>query len=70
MKGFVTHGPYELRVSLLDGGMLIRRLDDDGRRRTVAMVDTLHHWDRFVAALEAGATEVAAVHAIDASVPA
>lgn len=64
----VTHGPYELIGPMTDGTdrMVIRRHDRDRRKRTVAIVDSVEHWDRFVAALESGADEVAAVHAIDA----
>ena len=65
----VTYGPYSLVVSLLDGRMSIRRQDAD-HKRTVAFVDSLAEWERFVAALEAGADEVAAVHAIDQERPA
>lgn len=61
----VRHGPYEVVVSLLDGQMIVRR-DDGGRKRTVCFIETLAEWDRFVAALQTGAGEVAAVHAIDA----
>jgi hypothetical protein len=59
-------GPYELRVSLVPHGssMFIQR-QDEGRKRTVAFVDTLAEWDRFAAAIAAGSDEVAAVHAID-----
>jgi hypothetical protein len=61
-----THGIYELVRSVpLDGRMVIRRRDPD-HRRTVAFVDTLDEWNRFVTALNGGADEVAAVHAIDA----
>lgn len=62
----VQHGPYRLCMDVLAGGLLIRRRGDDGRTRLVATIETLPQWDRFVAALEAGADEVAAVHAIDA----
>lgn len=58
-----NHGPYGLVVSQ-SGGYIIRRQDDD-RKRTVAFVDSKAQWERFVAAIEAGAIEVAAVHAID-----
>lgn len=59
-----TYGPYELVVGLLDGRLMIQRQDAD-HKRTVAFVESLEQWDRFVAALESGADEVAAVHAID-----
>ena len=59
------HGPYELRA-LLIGDMFISRKEGNRPRATVATVETVEQWDRFVAALDAGADEVAAVHAIDA----
>lgn len=61
-----AYGPYSLVASLLNGRLSIRRQDAD-RRRTVAIVDTLAQWDRFVGALKAGDDEVSAVHAIDGS---
>jgi hypothetical protein len=62
---YPTHGPYQLLMGPSDG--VIKRQDPD-HRRTVAYVDTREQWDKFVAALDAGADEVAAVHAIDAEV--
>lgn len=64
MPALDNHGPYEL-VASSRGGYIIGRRDRDGRKRTVAFVDSKAQWERFVAALEAGATEVGAVHAID-----
>ena len=57
-----TYGVY----SLIPGTskMVIRRQDPD-HARTVALIDSLAHWDRFVAALDSGHDEVAAVHKID-----
>lgn len=60
-----TDGPYEVVVCPLGGKLLIRRRDPDARR-TVATVERPEQWVRFIAALEAGSDEVAAVHAIDA----
>lgn len=61
-----NHGPYELTSNAFwRGGYIIRRQDGDGHKRTVAFVDNPDQWKRFVAALESGAVEVAAVHAID-----
>lgn len=59
------HGPYELVHSTIANGLIIRRLDPDGAKRVVAFIDTRAHWARFVAALNSGADEVAAVRAID-----
>lgn len=62
----ITYGPYGLFVNLGPGrNMVIRRQDSD-RKRTVAFVAHLEEWDAFVAALDAGADETAAVRAIDA----
>lgn len=61
----VQHGPYELRASLVTSGYIITRKEGDGPRRTVALIESVEQWDRFAAALESGADEVAAVHAID-----
>lgn len=61
----ITHGPYSLYMSVLDGNLIIQRQDAD-RQSTVAFVETREQWDRFVAALESGMNEVDAVHAIDA----
>lgn len=68
MQAQRTHGPYELIGPMTDGTdrLVIRRRDGDRRKRTVAFVETVAQWDRFVAALESGAGEVAAVHIIDA----
>jgi hypothetical protein len=59
-----TDGPYEVVVCPLGGKLLIRRRDPDACR-TVATVEHPEHWVRFIAAVEAGLDEVAAVHAID-----
>lgn len=59
-----THGLYKLEVNDIGGGFLIRR-QGPARVRTVAFVDSVAQWERFVAALEAGHGEVVAVHAID-----
>lgn len=59
-----TFREFELVTGLR--GLAIGRRDFDGRRRTVASIEMRDQWDRFVAALEAGADELAAVHAIDA----
>jgi hypothetical protein len=56
--------PYEMRASTVSNGYVIRRRDDD-HLRTVAFVESMAQWERFVAAIRAGADEVAAVHAID-----
>ncbi|HTB50086.1 MAG TPA: hypothetical protein VK701_03845 [Solirubrobacteraceae bacterium] len=61
----VAYGPYSLIVNLPEGANMVIRRDDGDRKRTVAFVDSLADWDRFVAALETGSDEVAAVHAID-----
>jgi hypothetical protein len=61
----VQHGPYRLVVSLLTGNLIIVRQDAD-HRRTVAFIESMGQWDRFVTALVDGLDEVAAVHAIDA----
>jgi hypothetical protein len=61
----VAYGPYSLLVNLSEGARMMIRRDDGDRKRTVALIDTLGQWDRFVAALEAGSDEVAAVHAVD-----
>jgi hypothetical protein len=63
--GAVEHGPYSLVMSLMTGALIIQR-QGPAKKSTVAFVDSLAQWDRFVAALEDGANEVAAVHAIDA----
>lgn len=57
---------FHQQYVLLDMGtrLLIAR-QDMSRRRTVAMIENRDQWDRFVAAIESGADEVAAVHAID-----
>jgi hypothetical protein len=61
-----VHGVYSLYESVMvGGGYIIRRRDPD-RQRTVALVDTYEQWDKFVTAIDLGAAEVAAVHAIDA----
>lgn len=65
----VAYGPYSLVATLLTGGLLITRRDSDDRTRTVANVDSLADWDRFAAALAAGADEVTAVHALDQDAP-
>lgn len=62
-----AYGPYSLVASLLGGGFQIRRQDADDRKRTVASVDSIAGWDGFIAALKNGASEVDAVHAIDAA---
>lgn len=54
------HGPYVLAASPATGGLIIERRDED-RQRTVAFVGSIAEWERFVAALEAGANEAAAV---------
>jgi hypothetical protein len=63
--GPVEYGPYSLRVEMVTGNMIIGREGPTGRK-TVAFVETVEQWDRFVSALESGADEVAAVFAIDA----
>jgi hypothetical protein len=61
----VAYGPYSLIVNLSEGASMVIRRDDGDRQRTVAFVDSLAEWDRFVTELEGGSDEVAAVHAID-----
>lgn len=63
----VTYGPYSLVVNLTPWGrpLVIKRHDPDARERVVAFVDSMGDWDCFVAAMESGADEVAAVHEID-----
>lgn len=61
----VAYGPYSLIVNLSEGASMVIRRDDGDRCRTVAFVDSLAEWDRFVGALATGCDEVAAVHAID-----
>jgi hypothetical protein len=61
----ITYGPYSLVVNLAgQGSMVIRRQDSD-HKRTVAFVETIAQWDRFVAGLKSGLDEVQAVHSID-----
>jgi hypothetical protein len=63
----VAHGCYSLEpapASIGATARTIRRQDPD-RKRTVAVVHSLEEWGYFVAAIEAGMDEVAAVHAID-----
>ncbi len=61
-----SHGPY--RLMTFNGSFTVMRRDPD-HSRTVAIIDDRSQWDRFVAALEAGANEVAAVRAIDETGP-
>jgi hypothetical protein len=61
--GAVVYGPYGLFVSLFGNSRMM--IQDAEASRIVAFVDSLAEWERFVAALEDGADEVAAVHAID-----
>lgn len=64
MSGLLaTYGYYRLEPTLTN--QLMIRWDDGERGRTIAFVDNEAQWARFVAALEAGDDEVAAVHAID-----
>ena len=65
-----AHGAYSLfDFGTADGRKSIRR-QDAYAKRTVCFVDSVDEWERFVAAIESGADEVAAVHAIDAPTPA
>jgi hypothetical protein len=59
------HGPYVLAASPATGGLIIERRDGYHPDAVVAFVGSVAQWERFVAALEAGANEVAAVQAID-----
>lgn len=65
VRGVLTPLEYKQYRALINesGGRTIVR--HDGHTRTVAFIEGLREWDRFVAALESGADEVAAVHAID-----
>lgn len=54
---------YSLVRSTL-GGFIISRQDAD-HKRTVALVGSVAEWGRFVAALDSGLDEIAAVGAID-----
>jgi hypothetical protein len=59
------YGYYNVEPTTAAAYKLMIRWDDGERGRTVAFVDDMDQWGRFVAALKAGADEVAAVHAID-----
>ena len=70
MSQLAMHGVYSLfDFGTADGRKSIRRQDADAKR-TVCFVDSVDEWERFVAAIEGGADEVAAVHAIDTPIPA
>jgi hypothetical protein len=64
----LAHGSYRLETTPSGGSLVIVR-QDDGVRRTVCFVEREEQWTRFVAAIESGAGEVAAVHAIDPPAP-
>lgn len=62
-----THGPGPFyKLVRQPSGQLMIRCQDRDHARTVAFVDSRQQWKRFVYALDRGADEVAAVHALDA----
>lgn len=58
-------GRYELVEGHLGNTYIIRRRDNDGRARTVAIVAWVSEWERFIDAIVAGFTEVDAVRDLD-----
>lgn len=65
MEPINTHLSYLLTPTPSGERLVISRVDPDGWTRTVAFVENVEQWERFVVALDDNNDEVAAVHAID-----
>lgn len=65
----IAHGIYSLLMNLSTGARMVIQRQDADRKSTVALVDTVQEWEKFVVAIERGEDEVTAVHAIDDKTP-